>query len=304
MLDVLCVSDMCVDLVLAGNVRPRFHQVEQIIGGYTLELGGSANIFATQFAKLGGRAGVIGWIGGDVFGRFALERLRGCGVDASRVRVHPSEKTGLGVALAEPDDRAILTYPGTIDAVAPEQLTDDLLRAARHWHVASYFLLAKLRPHWRSWLERLKQAGATVSLDPNWDPDDRWEGVRELLPLVDVLLPNENEALRISGASDVREAGRRLASGGTVAVIKRGGEGAIAFAGNEVFEARPVPAAHIADSIGAGDNFDAGFMRGWLLGWTVEQCLRLGTRCAVASLAAPGGIEGQLRENIRGNETR
>jgi len=170
--------------------------------------------------------------------------------------------------------------------------------------VASYFLLAKLRPHWRSWLERLKQAGATVSLDPNWDPEDCWEGMRELLPLVDVLLPNENEALRISGASEVREAGPRLASGGAVVVIKRGGEGAIAFAGGESVEARPEPVVQIADSIGAGDNFDAGFVRGWLLGWPVEQCLRLGTRCAVASLAGPGGIEGQLRERIGESETR
>lgn len=56
LLDVFCVADMCVDLVLAGNVRPQFHQVEQLIDTYTLELGGSANIFASQFAKLGGRA--------------------------------------------------------------------------------------------------------------------------------------------------------------------------------------------------------------------------------------------------------
>ena len=56
--DCLCVADMCVDLVLRGNVRPHFHQVEQLIDAYYLELGGSANIFAAQYAHLGGRAGV------------------------------------------------------------------------------------------------------------------------------------------------------------------------------------------------------------------------------------------------------
>jgi len=60
MLDVMCVSDLCVDLLLRGNVRPQFGQTEQLIGGYELELGGSANIFAVQFANLGGRAGVLG----------------------------------------------------------------------------------------------------------------------------------------------------------------------------------------------------------------------------------------------------
>jgi hypothetical protein len=40
----MTVSDMCIDLVVTGNVRPEFHQVEQIVGDYALELGGSANI--------------------------------------------------------------------------------------------------------------------------------------------------------------------------------------------------------------------------------------------------------------------
>src|SRR5438128_1133504 len=117
LLDVLCVADMCVDLVLRGNIRPRFQQIEQLIDDYRLELGGSANILASQFVKLGGRAGVIGWLGTDPFGDLVLARLRELGVEVTRVRRHATEKTGLGVALAEPDDRAILTYAGTIDAV-------------------------------------------------------------------------------------------------------------------------------------------------------------------------------------------
>lgn len=293
---------MCVDLVLSGNVRPRFGQAEQIIGGYTLELGGSANIFAAQFAKLGGRVGVIGWVGRDVFGAFALGRLRETGVDVSRVGVQPAERTGLGVALAEPEDRAILTYPGTIDAVGPEQLTDDLPAAARHWHVASLFLLKRLRGHWRGWLERCRRAGVTVSLDPNWDPEDRWEGVWELLPLVDVFLPNDSEAMRITGKRDPAEAGRELAAAGPLVVIKRGAGGAVAFRGKECRTVRPAdvcePPSPIADSIGAGDNFDAGFLRAWQLGWDLEACLRLATRCAVSSLSAAGGIAGQLEMKL------
>jgi len=300
MLDVLCVSDMCVDLVLAGNVRPRFGQVEQIIGGYTLELGGSANIFAAQFTKLGGRAGVTGWIGGDAFGAFALEKLRKTGVDVSRVGTHPVEKTGLGVALAEPEDRAILTYSGTIDAIGPEDMSDDLLAATRHWHVASYFLLGRLRGHWQRWFERCRAAGVTTSLDPNWDPEDRWEGVRELLPLVDVFLPNDAEAMRISGANDAAAAGRELAGLGPLVAVKRGAEGAVAFRGTESWTVRPEASeTRIVDSIGAGDNFDAGFLRAWQLGWDADSCLRLGARCGAASLSAAGGIAGQAEMRLR-----
>jgi sugar/nucleoside kinase (ribokinase family) len=107
--DVLAASDMCVDLVLTGNVRPQFHQVEQIVDDFSLELGGSANIFASQLVKLGARVGVIGWVGKDVFGEFCLSRINDLGIYASRIGVHPGLKTGLGVALAEREDRAILT---------------------------------------------------------------------------------------------------------------------------------------------------------------------------------------------------
>jgi hypothetical protein len=65
---VLAVFDMCVDLVMRGNVRPRFQQLEQIIEDYFLEMGGSANIFISQMVKLCARGGLIGWVGKDSFG--------------------------------------------------------------------------------------------------------------------------------------------------------------------------------------------------------------------------------------------
>lgn len=301
-LDVFCVADMCVDLVLEGNVRPAFHQVEQIIDHYILELGGSANIFATQFAKIGGRAGVAGWVGPDAFGEFVLARLQGISVDTTHVHRHDTLKTGLGVALAERHDRAILTYLGTIDAFPPHELTGDLLAATRHWHIASYFLLGKLRRHWKGWLERCRAEKLTASLDTNWDPENRWEGVMEILPLVDVFLPNQAEAQAIAGEADLCKAGERLAGYGPLVVIKRGSEGAVAFRGKQRWwsspsEHSPSP-IRIVDTIGAGDNFDAGFLRAWLLGREVDQCLDLASRCAASSLGAAGGIEGQLRETV------
>ena len=298
-LDVFCVADMCVDLVLAGNVRPRFHQVEQLIDSYTLELGGSANIFAAQFAKAGGRSGVAGWIGSDAFGEFIKAKLHALGVDTTHVHRHESLKTGLGLALAEKDDRAILTYLGTADAFQPQELTEELLGVARHWHIASYFLLRKLRGCWKSWLERCRVVGMTTSLDTNWDPESRWEGVVDILPLIDVFLPNDAEARAIARESDVMTAGKRLAGFGRLVVIKLGSEGAVAFKGNRRWRnCKTQPAAAIVDTIGAGDNFDAGFLRAWLLGREVDECLDLASRCATSSLRAAGGIEGQLREFV------
>ncbi|MBA3708837.1 MAG: carbohydrate kinase family protein, partial [Planctomycetes bacterium] len=283
MLAIGCASDMCVDFILHGNVRPRFKQIEQLIGGYTLEVGGSANIFASQFVKLGGSCAVVGAVGGDALGDFLLGALGRTGVDITRVRRDPGLKTGVGAALVDGEDRAILTYTGSIDATRPADLTDALARSVRHWHIASYFLMPRLRPHWPAWIRRLRTYGATVSLDTNWDPEGRWEGVRELLPLVDVFLPNAEEARAITGTADVRKAGAQLAAFGPLIAMKAGGDGALAFQGGRSWSCA-VPAAArrslaIVDTIGAGDSFDGGFLRGWLLGRPVAACLKLGIRC-------------------------
>jgi len=302
-LDVMSVSDLCVDLLLRGNVRPQFGQTEQLIEGYELELGGSVNIFAAQFAKLGGNAGLLGRAGKDIFGQYFLTRMQACGVDTSKIRVDAEIKTGLGVALTEPRDRAILTFLGSIDAVTPQELHALDRHSFGHWHIGSYFLLRRLRHEWPSWCAELAALGITVSLDTNWDPEERWEGVRELLPLIDVFLPNEAEALAISGERDVMSAGRELAKSGALVVIKRGADGATAFISNEseprsLRPGRALTAAQVIDTVGAGDCFDAGFLRAWKLGFGLEECLALGLRCGTASLTAAGGIEGQIRESI------
>jgi sugar/nucleoside kinase (ribokinase family) len=309
-LDVCCAADLCVDLILSGDVVPRFHQIEQLIENYALEIGGSATIFASQFVKLGGRAGLVGAVGEDSFGALVRARLTALGIDDRRVRQPAGIKTGLGLALVRPDgDRAILTYGGSIDAVEPAELDEALLRSCRHWHIASYFLLTRLRGHWPGWLARCRQAKVSTSLDTNWDPSGRWEGVRELLPQVDVFLPNEAEALAITGERDLIAAGRRLADRGPLVVVKRGRHGAMLFtpgaSDGDRYEIGPPLGGElqpvIADTIGAGDNFDAGFIRAWLMRQPHRVCIGLAFRCAGASLAAAGGIEGQLREAMNEN---
>jgi sugar/nucleoside kinase (ribokinase family) len=300
--EVATAADMCVDLILQGNTRPQFGQREQIVNSYCLELGGSANIFATQMAKLGARTAVLGYVGSDPFGDFILQRLMESGVDSSLVKRYSSIATGLGVTLAEPDDRAILTVLGSIDLSRPCDLPSSPRSISKHWHVASPFLLRGLRSAWPQFLGRAKADGLTVSLDPNWDPDETWEGIKELLPLVDVFLPNEAEATALTGLSDSIEAGCQLAMSCPLVVVKRGSRGAIAVREGRVWEiaASRVPTSdgNPVDTVGAGDNFDAGFLRAWMLGKEIDACLSLGSLCASASLSSASGIRGQWVESL------
>ena len=90
--------------------------------------------------------------------------------------------------------------PGTIPTLRADAVRAALAATgARHLHVASYFLQPSLAAELPGLLADARAAGVTVSLDTNWDPAERWAGVLDLLPLVDVLLPNLSE-LRALGA--------------------------------------------------------------------------------------------------------
>lgn len=296
--DILVVSDTIMDLIVHGNTKPQFQQIEQIVDDYGVEIGGSANIFACQFAKLGGRIGVVGLHGNDVLGQILVQKLHEAGVRCDHLISTEKDKTGITIHLAEPDDRAMLTYLGVVEIVGPRLFKEELIAQTQHWHIASYFLFPQLRDYWETWLCRLQAAGVTTSLDTNWDPEDQWEGVVPLLKHLDIFLPNETEACRIAGVDDVIEAGHGLANHGPLVVIKSGQQGSMAFKDGKCTTQKPLKSIDVCDAIGAGDNFDAGLLRAWLQGAPIEQCLHWATRCAEQSLQARGGTAGQLIENV------
>jgi sugar/nucleoside kinase (ribokinase family) len=294
--DIITFGDLCVDLIVAGgDIVPRFGQAEQLVERYELEMGGSCSLFACQAAKLGLRVGILGRVGDDDFGRLIVRRLDESGVDTRHLQVDPDLKTGLGIALCKDDDRAILTYMGSINVLGPGDVSESFLASARHLHYGSFFLHTGLRPHAPAILNRARALGLTLSLDTNWDPDERWNStLAEVLALTDLFMPNEQEALHLTGCSGIEEAVARLrAQGISLIAVKRGADGAQAYDGRQSYRCTVAPAPPGGDSVGAGDSFDAGFLAGWLRGLPLQQCLEIGCYCGREVAGAIGGLRGQ-----------
>lgn len=293
--DLLTALDLCVDFLLPlGQTVPEFGQKEKLIPDYSLELGGSAVIVASQVARLGGHVAGVGAVGTDVFGQYVLNEVARLGLPTAHIRQDEALKTGVGVALCKPDgDRAILTYPGSLDAVTDTDFTDALLTHARHLHIGSYFLMTRLQPHYPAILQRAKAQGMTVSLDTNWDPAENWQsGLQTLLPFVDILLPNEAEALGISGQTTLPHALAWLGERVPVVALKRGADGADLYVNGQTYHAPALPTAFV-DAVGAGDSFDGGLIWGFLNGYDWPNCLRIATACGSLSTRQPGGTAGQ-----------
>ncbi len=293
--DVIAFGDTCVDLIINGSdVVPEFGQVEKLVDNYTLELGGSCCIFAAQAAKLGLKVGLLGRVGDDAFGNLLLQRLQEAGVDTRHMVVDPSLKTGLTVHLTQPGDRAMLTHPGSLNALIPADVTDAFLASARHIHYGSLFLHTGLLSEWTAIIKRAKSFGLTVSLDTNWDPDDRWDaGLTDTLPLVDIFLPNEQEALRIARLNHLEEAITYLRKRVKILALKRGADGASVYQENQSNQCTVEAAKVGGDGIGAGDSFDAGFVTAWLRGLPIDQCLEVACFCGRSVAGEIGGFSGQ-----------
>jgi len=290
--DILVAGEINPDLILSGNVTPEFGQVEKLVDSAVLTVGSSSAIFACEAARLGLKVAFVSVSGDDIFGRFMLDEMNSRGVDTSAVFVRPGGGTGLSVILNRGADRAILTYPGLIPALTATEVTNDLLRRSRHLHIASYFLQTALQPGLPDLFARAHALGLTTSLDTNWDPSGEWRGFDELLCRVDVFLPNENEALALTGTKEIESAIQRLGESCKVVAIKLGADGAIARRGGETARAPAIP-VEVVDTVGAGDTFDAGFLFGWLNGWSLEKTLSLAVVCGSLSARAAGGTSAQ-----------
>jgi sugar/nucleoside kinase (ribokinase family) len=288
--DVLVLGEINVDLILgADEITPVFGQ-ELLVEDATLAMGSSSVIFACGAARLGLR---VGFVGVAQFGHFMLQEMAVRGVDVSPVVIDRAFKTGITVSLSIPADRAMLTFPGSIAALTPGQVDRGLFDRARHLHVSSYFLQTGLREGLPALLEQARTQGLTVSLDTGWDPSERWNGgLGKTLAQTDVFLPNEAEACAITGVETVARALAALAARVPTVAIKLGAKGAVAQRGKETVRATPPP-VQVTDTTGAGDSFNAGFISGYLAGWSLGRTLRLA--CACGSLAArePGGTNGQ-----------
>lgn len=292
--DVVAVGDLNCDLILVDLEGPPAAGREVLAGSYRIALGGSTGIFAAVMGSLGDQVGFVGLLGRDHFGELVCQLLEEHGVDLNGLCRTRAVQSGLTISLVRAGDRALVTVSGSIAELRAEDVPWDYLKQGRHLHVSSYYLQAGLRPSLGGILSEARRAGLTTSLDTGWDPRQKWDWpeLAALLPLVDVFLPNETEALHLTGAGEAEDAlTSLLASGAGTVAIKRGGSGAIAGRGSVRWAAAAYPVQAV-DTTGAGDSFNAGFIHRYLKGDDLSSCLTFANACGAMAARRIGGAEG------------
>lgn len=279
------VGNVQLDVLASPVTRLPSPGGDDIVDHIAVRPAGAAGNVSLALAALGVEHRLFGAVGDDQAGRWVHEEFRRLGL-ARDLDLVAGEATGVSIALEAPArERAFITAHGVLTNYGVDSLPEDVV-AADFVLLTGYFSLPGLRGRdGCELLRRAGEAGAFVALDTGWDPED-WRGtgvaeVLDLLPLLDLFLPNEPEALALTGTSTAEEAIDVLAARCRGWVVVKLGERGIAArgpAGEDLRVTAPVVTAK--DTTGAGDSLAAGLLADLARGEAMSEALVTGVRVA------------------------
>lgn len=288
--DIIALGELNVDLLL--NKIGGFPEVGKEIFAkeMTLTLGSSTAIFAANAASLGAKVSFLGMVGNDDFGAFVRTSLEKRGVDTSNLIEVSTAATGLTAILNYDQDRANVTYPGAMSIMGVKDIRPEVIAQAKHVHISSIFLQETLHKDIYEIVKLVKDNGATLSMDMQFDPEEKWDfDYKKILPLVDIFMPNIQELTAVTGKKTLEEAVAEVRPYINVLVVKMGSKGStVVTKEGEKF----LPAmlnSNVVDAIGAGDSFNSGFITAFVQGKDLEYCQYLGNLTGAINTTAAGG---------------
>ncbi|MCQ2341935.1 MAG: carbohydrate kinase family protein [Paludibacteraceae bacterium] len=289
--DIIALGELNVDLILNRIDGAPEVGKEKFCQDMILTLGSSTAIFAANAAALGSKVAFCGMIGDDSFGDLVESSLQKKGVDTRYLIRQSKYATGATICLSYNEDRANVTYQGAMDFFCARDINKGVFTAGKHLHISSIFMQTGIRNDIIAILKEAKANGMTTSLDTQWDPSEKWDlDYRELLPLIDVFLPNEKELCCLTGSKTVEEAVEKIRPYMNNAVIKWGNKGSLLLKkdGSERM-LKPYLNTHVVDAIGAGDSFNSGFLSRFVQGDSLEDCQQYGNMTGAVNTTAAGG---------------
>lgn len=266
---------------------------ERLVEDMRIRAAGNGGNAALVLAHLGLPPDLVGCVGDDPFGKMVLSQLRAAGLRDGVVTLSEI-RTGLSVAFeAEGRDRSFLTLLGSMAAFKASMVSQKSLESGLVLF-CGYFNLPSMRgAATRALLEKARDSGGVTLFDCGWDPDGWSEETRhevlDLLPCVDIFLPNKVEVQELSGFSgDPLRAAHKLQklSGGWI-VVKLGSDGCIASGPKGETHRAQAPPVSLSDSTGAGDAFNAGLLHSISKGEEMLEALDFATRVASTVVSRP-----------------
>jgi sugar/nucleoside kinase (ribokinase family) len=290
--DIVVLGDINVDVIFSIPAYP-LPGNEAMATSVKMHTGGSAVNTAIALAQMDMKVGFIGRVGSDPLARQVLKDLEATGVDCSQTQVDPRVSTGLiFIAVTEDGERTMFGARGANAFTQAGEIDNDYFSNCRWIHLSSYSFLA--HHQYETILAALDVAENSpytrVSLDIGTEPAIKARTqILQLLPRIDVILPNETELMLLGQGRSAEESLNFLLNekGANTIVTKQGPRGCLLAIGDKRISF-PSFTVETKDTTGAGDSFNAGVVLARLVGLSWEASAALGNAIGGLSTTQQG----------------
>ena len=288
---VLCIGDVMLDVVTKISVLPsQINYGSDTPAKISTHGGGAAGNVAAWLMRTDAQSTIVGHVGNDAAGAALISEFDLLGVQHHNLVVENGH-SGVVVVLVDPTgERTMFPDNGANSGLHIGDLPD--LDGFSAVYISGYSPLDPLSlPGIKEMIAKIRSAGIPIYFDPasvGGMKEVALNEVKSWLPLMSVLLLNEEEAIYLSGASDIEIALDNLLETCETVVIKRGSHGAIGKSRGRDSIAVPAISTEIADTTGAGDAFAAGFISHFSMNKDLNRALMAGAEIAAQCVAIIG----------------
>jgi len=285
---VLCIGDVMLDVVV--GLQAPINYGEDTPSKITTHGGGAAGNVASWITRTGAGASIVARVGNDSAGAALISEFDDLGVDHSTL-IKTNDATGVVVILVDKKaERTMFPETGANSGLVLSDLPS--LAGFDAVYVSGYALLnPRSRAGVLEMIAAIKSAGLPIFYDTvtvgAMKEVDR-ELIQSWLPLMDYVLPNEEEALYVADAENIDTALDTLLKLCPAVIIKRGSGGATAqVQGGTRIDIDAIKTV-VADTTGAGDSFAAGFIAAKISGGDLSASVTAGVTLAATCVANIG----------------
>jgi sugar/nucleoside kinase (ribokinase family) len=282
--DVIVVGDYCLDFIFTGLPSLPIMGSEIISDHFIQTSGGTCNSVIAMH-RLGLKVGWAADFGNDQYSKFILERIVTEGIDPSLFVHHDFPLRKITVSLSYTQDRSFIAFYDP-DPRIPAGMKLLPKYKPRMVYVPGIYLGFGAS----SYLNLMKVKGIKVCMDGNSSEIYTLKNHRilKILSRLDLFFANKKELLQLTGIEDLQAAVHELGKIIPLVVIKDGANGAYAIENEKVYYC-PALKIKVKDTTGAGDCFNAGFIKSWLNGASIHECLSWGNIVGGLSTTELGG---------------
>ena len=285
---VVGLGKLNIDLIYSGLSRIPNEGEEIYSSGFDIKLGGGTPATLVALKRLGIPVKLATCLGKDIFSRFAEDKLLKEGIVPLNLYGGEGCAVNVSSALITPRDRTFVTYGE--DTYPDDKMLEKIYEMSKGAKVAI------MQRGCAEVYRQLKKEGVILVLDIGWEDNLSIDSLSEYLSLADYFTPNKIEALKITGASDVEEAGKILAEYLDKVIIKLDNRGCFAMDGKKSFYVSQIETYGNKDSIGAGDAFLAGLIYGIYKGYGFYDSILCGNISGGKCVTETGCLTARLCE--------